>query len=128
VLPLYRSTFSGAISFPCNMMLEGTVSMTESIKSIIAQLEQQKAAIDRALFALHEIDGAEATTTAAAKKIPARKKSKASPITKKAASRKGTLSPEGRQKLAEAMKKRWAIKRAGSVTKTGRRKSTNKRA
>ncbi len=36
---------------------------------------------------------------------------------KKAAPKKGTITPQGRQKLAEAMKKRWAVKRANSVAK-----------
>ncbi len=35
--------------------------MTEGIKGIIAQLEHQRAAIDRALAALREIEGIEAS-------------------------------------------------------------------
>jgi hypothetical protein len=102
--------------------------MTESIKGIIAQLEHLKAAIDRALVALREIDGGDVAATTAAKKTPAKKNAAAAaPIVKKSASRKGTISPEGRQKLADAMKKRWAIKRAGSAAKTGARKSTAKK-
>ena len=40
------------------------------------------------------------------------------------ANRKGSLTPEGRQRLADAMKRRWAIKRGPAATK----KATGKKA
>ena len=40
------------------------------------------------------------------------------------ANRKGILTPEGRQRLADAMKRRWAIKRGPAATK----KATGKKA
>ena len=103
--------------------------MTDGLASIIAQLEQQKAAIERALAALRDIG----TTAPAASAPPARKAGKTSSArnlrsegqkrrwaAKKAAateSRQDRLSDEGRQKLADAMKKRWAVKRAASAVK-----------
>ena len=42
----------------------------------------------------------------------------------KPASRKVRLTPEGRKRLAEAMKRRWAVKRAASAVKTTGRKGT----
>jgi hypothetical protein len=35
----------------------------------------------------------------------------------------GGISEEGRKRLAEAMKKRWALKRAGAAVKKGRKKA-----
>jgi PHP family Zn ribbon phosphoesterase len=40
----------------------------------------------------------------------------------------GGVTPEGRQKLADAMKKRWAAKRAGAVVKKAVRKRATKEA
>ena len=87
--------------------------MTEGLKGIIAQLEHQKAAIERALAALREVEGIEA---------PASQSSVAP-------ERRGGMTPEGRQRLAEAMKRRWGIKRAASaVKKTARRKRATEKA
>ncbi len=80
--------------------------MTESLKDIIQKLEYQRTAIDRALTALHEIDGTGVESDLAA------------PATVKAAvvvaTRKGGMTPEGRRRLSEALRKRWAAKRAAS--------------
>lgn len=38
--------------------------------------------------------------------------------------RKPRFTPEGRKRLAEAMKRRWAVKRAGSAVKKAGRKKT----
>jgi type II secretory pathway component PulM len=81
----------------------------DGLQNIIRRLEAQKAAIDRALTALREVSGIggePATAPAAA--------TKALPKTK----RKRGMTPEGRKRLAESMKRRWAVKRtAAQATK-----------
>jgi hypothetical protein len=73
--------------------------MTESFTGVIDRLERQKAAIERALAALREVD---APPTAAQ---PAN-----SP-----AARKGGMTPAGRRRLSAALKKRWAAKKAAEA-------------
>lgn len=89
------------------------------IESIIAQLERQRTAVDRALSALREIGG----TGAAA---PGRKRGR--PPGKKAG---GGMSAEGRARIGEATRQRWALKRAAAAgaKKTGRagKKTAGKR-
>jgi hypothetical protein len=77
--------------------------MTESLKDIIQKLEQQRTAIDRALMALHEIDGTGVEGNLAASTAIA-----------PAATGRGGMTPEGRRRLSEALRKRWAAKRAAS--------------
>ena len=110
--------------------------MLNGLTSIIAQLEKQKTAIERALAALQEVEGIGPAAPAPASLAPAKRKAsnkrslaqKARWAAKKAAEgapsasptkapRKGGMTPEGRQRLAEAMRKRWAAKRAGSAIK-----------
>ena len=124
--------------------------MIEGLTSIITQLERQKSAIDRALAALGEIDGNDATSAPSVLAAPAtravtspslnrrsegqkkrwaaKEQANAGPdATPKAAHRKPTFTPEGRQKLADAMKQRWAVRRAAAaVKKTGRKRATQK--
>lgn len=87
------------------------------MKDIIAKLEQQREAIERALTALRGIEAPregrqtpasapEHVATAPAATAPAAKTGKRG--------RKGRLTPEGRRRLAEAMKRRWAIKRTAA--------------
>ncbi len=76
-----------------------------NIYKIIHQLEQQKAAIDRAIVALRGVSGA--GEVAGAKSGGGRQ------VTRK----KRRLSPEGRQRIAEAARRRWAAKRAGESEK-----------
>ena len=83
--------------------------MAEGFKNIIAQLEQQKAAIERALAALQEVDAAPAAVTAKRRGRPPGVKSKAP------AKRKGGITEEGRKRLSEALKKRWAAKKAAAA-------------
>jgi hypothetical protein len=73
------------------------------IDNIIAQLEEQKAAVERALEALRDFDQTGSITPAKS--------------TSKAAAHKGGMSPEGRRRLALAMKKRWAAKRIRAQAK-----------
>jgi hypothetical protein len=91
----------------------------DALNEIIARLEKQKEAIDKALGALREIDEAAPAPVAPAKRSYTRR------ATKKKKS--GGISAEGRKRLADAMKKRWAAKRAGpavkAVKKAGRKKA-----
>jgi len=76
------------------------------VTNLISQLEQQKASIDRAIEALREI-----TNITAASKGPIRS---ASASNSDDSPEGGHITSAGRQKLAEAMKRRWAAKRAAA--------------
>jgi len=75
-----------------------------NVENVISQLETQRSAIDRAISALREATGK-------------------SPLAKFASpsgngqSRKRHLSPEGRRRIIEATKRRWAAKRAATTSK-----------
>jgi len=109
--------------------------MADGLKDIIASLEQQRVAIEKALEALKDVEGS--VSTAASVPPPAKRRGrkpgpqakKAAPAAKTApATRKGRISEEGRKKLAAAMKKRWAVKRAGTkVAKATAKKATKKK-
>jgi hypothetical protein len=79
-----------------------------AIDNIIAQLERQKAAIVRALETLQDFaeTGSITPTQSASKRGPARK---------------GSMSPEARRRLALAMKRRWAAKRASTPQKPAKK-------
>lgn len=78
--------------------------MANSLNEVIKKLEQQRAGIERALAALREIEGPVAPATAAAP----------GPGRPRKARRKGGMTAEGRRRLSEALKARWAAKRAAS--------------
>jgi hypothetical protein len=93
------------------------------IDNIIAKLEQQRQAIDRALVALRGINSAGGTTRRGRRtgsKVSAEARRRMSEAQKrrwartgKGTARKRVLSPEGRARIAEATRKRWAaIKKA----------------
>ena len=104
------------------------------IGQIISRLEHQRAAIDRAITALREIEGPSLTkgsvSARAATRTLQRKSStnlKASPKAAKAppvkveAPKRGQLTAAGRKKLSLAGKKRWALaKRKGINAITGK--------
>lgn len=73
--------------------------------NIISELEQQKAAIERALSALREIGDPP-------RPGPGRPKKSAEAIVTK----KRILSPEGRRRIIAATKKRWAAKRSAEAS------------
>jgi len=75
--------------------------MTEGLKGIIAQLERQKVAIEKALAALREVDGIEAPAPPA-------------PVASSPATRKSNAS--ARRRRSEGQKKRWAAKKAAEAT------------
>jgi hypothetical protein len=82
------------------------------LESIVANLERQREAIETALRALREVSGA-----AAGSARPAATKKRA------AAKKRGGLTEEGRRRLSENMRKRWAAKRtAGQARKAAKRK------
>lgn len=86
--------------------------MAGGLNDIIARLEEQKSAIERALSALRQIEGSGVQSreekTLAPRKVRAR--------------RKRGITPEGRKRLAEAMNRRWAVKRtAVQAKKLGRK-------
>jgi hypothetical protein len=82
----------------------GGTSLTGGLKEAIAGLEQRGAAIERALAALRAISGSSAE-----------KRVEAAPVVKKAsAAHKRGITAAGRRRLAEAMKRRWAVKRTAA--------------
>jgi hypothetical protein len=122
--------------------------MADGLNGIIAQLERQKAAIDRALAALRNLEGTETPAAAPPSSGPAKRKGGMTPAGRKrlsaalrkrwaarkaaegapaaappdTAPRKGGMTPEGRQRLADAMRRRWAVKRtAAQARKRGRK-------
>jgi hypothetical protein len=124
--------------------------MASGLSDTIMQLEQQKAAIDKALAALHGLDGSAPVQAPAPAHTPAKRKGGMSPAGKrrliaalkkrwaakraaaadvvapvaKPAKRKGGMTAAGRKRLAEAMRKRWAAKRtAAQAKKAGRKKA-----
>ena len=102
------------------------------IGQIISRLEHQRAAIDRAITALREIEGptkgsvsaVAATNTVhrkgSANRQSSQRASKQSPV-KVEAPKRGLLTAAGRKKLSLAGKKRWALaKRKGINAITGK--------
>jgi hypothetical protein len=78
-----------------------------SIETILAELTKERDRLDRAIIALN---GAE--PSAAIKKPIAVSKAKVTASPQKVEPRKaGGITPAGRKKLSEAMKKRWAERR-----------------
>ena len=73
------------------------------IAKIISELEEQGAAIDRAISSLRAIDSP-GSSRAVSKSSPA-----------KVGRRKRHLSAEGRKNIIAAIKKRWAAKRAAEA-------------
>ena len=71
------------------------------LESIIAQLKQERDRISRAIAALEGADSSNATTKSVAAVQPSAPNQ----------SKRGRLTPAGRKRLSEAMKKRWAERR-----------------
>jgi hypothetical protein len=89
-----------------------------NVENVISQLEEQRSAIDRAISVLREVNGSSATTTGAHAIAQGK-------------TGKRRLSPEGRRRIIEATKKRWAAKRlaeAGTGTKTAAVSSGSRRS
>jgi hypothetical protein len=75
-----------------------------NFKDIIKRLEQQKAAIDKAIAALREFDESDIAESE-------RPKSKRLAKAVKKGAKKRVMSEEGRKRIAEASRKRWAAVR-----------------
>jgi hypothetical protein len=80
--------------------------MAGNLSEVIKKLEQQRTAIENALSALRELDSPGFEAAAAA---PARRG--------RPPKRKGGMTAEGRRRLSEALRARWAAKRAGTAAK-----------
>ena len=93
------------------------------VDSIISQLEDQKGAIERAISALREISAPEASSVKKSKRGRPPGRAAAVNGSGSALPKKRRLSPEGRQRIVEALKKRWAIKKAGGKRATGRKRA-----
>jgi len=86
--------------------------MAGGLNDIIARLEEQKSAIGRALSALRQIEGPGVQSREEKSPAPRKVRTKL----------KHRITPEGRKRLAEAMKRRWAVKRtAVQARKRGRK-------
>jgi hypothetical protein len=79
--------------------------LVNDLGKIIADLEHQKAAIDRAITALREVAGPGAIAPAT--------------VQGKTTAPKRPLSPEGRKRIIAATKRRWAAKKAAEMSRTG---------
>jgi hypothetical protein len=79
--------------------------MANSLNEVIKKLEQQRLGIERALAALRDIEspGLDAASPVSAPRGPRKAK------------RKGGMTAEGRKRLSEALKARWAAKKADSA-------------
>jgi hypothetical protein len=86
--------------------------MASGFNEIIAQLERQREAIDRALAALREVDGRAAAAPPAERKTSKKSASAAKPAKTK---RKSGMTPEGKERLVAALKARWAAKKAAEA-------------
>jgi len=111
--------------------------MTDSLSSVIAELERQKTAIERALAALRDVGATEAPASPA--EVPTGKHKKFSAAARRRmalaqkarwAKAKGAvalpsapapitatkrrISPEGMQRIIAATKKRWRLQRAAA--------------
>jgi hypothetical protein len=87
--------------------------MAGGLNDIIAKLEEQRSAIERALSALREIEGSGVQSREVKPPDPRRVPTK----------RKRGITPEGRKRLVEAMKRRWAVKRTAVQAKKRGRKA-----
>ena len=83
------------------------------MNDIIDRLEEQKSAIERALSALRQIEVSGVQSREEKSPAPRKVRTK----------RKRRITPEGRKRLAEAMKRRWAVKRTAVQAKKWGRKA-----
>jgi hypothetical protein len=95
----------------------------QGVDAIIEQLEQQKAAIERALEALQAVGivttpaSVPATHDSSNARSIAQKARWAAPRESAGSNKGGGLTAEGRKRLSENMRKRWAAKRTGAKAK-----------
>jgi hypothetical protein len=107
---LGRAALRGYHEYP---YLYGRKTMDSEIQDIIKRLEAQKAAIEKALAALQGLDIQVATVeTTSANATPAAQSKHAR---QKPTKRKSNLSDEGRQRISDALKARWAATKAAAA-------------
>jgi hypothetical protein len=82
--------------------------MTNSLNEVIKNLERQRAAIERALQALREVEGQNPEAS------PAEAPAPPASTSPRNTERKSGMTPEGRKRLSEALKARWAAKKTDS--------------
>jgi hypothetical protein len=96
-----------------DLLVSSSLLQGDSVNDIakaISELERQRATIDRAIAALREVEG----IAPAASTTPVRaSRSGSKPV-------KRQMSAEGRRRISEAAKKRWAQKRAAEPLKAGK--------
>ena len=81
------------------------------VSKIVAEIDAKIASLQQARAVLVGLN--ETTPTSKARRgRPKGSKSAAKSVVVKAAKRKRTLSPEGRKRIADAMKRRWAARRS----------------
>ncbi len=78
----------------------------DGIKEVVARLEEQKTAIDKALEALRGIESGDGYQPG----VEVVEAPRHGPPAK----RKGHMTPEGKKRLIAALKKRWAAKKAAA--------------
>ena len=78
------------------------------LDNIVANLERQREAIDKALEALRGVSGASTDV--------------GRPAARKAANKRTGLTEEGRRRLSENMRKRWAAKRTAGQSRRARKR------
>ena len=83
------------------------------VNRILSELDSEIARLQQIRAALAGAAGQEAAATASRRGRP--KGSKNAPATGQASKKKRQLSPEGRKRIADAMKKRWAERRKESA-------------
>ena len=84
------------------------------IARVISRLEQQRATIDRAISALREVEPTTPAESASPKSASATKP------------KKRRMSAEGRGRIAEAARRRWAEKRASEAAQASKASTTTK--
>jgi hypothetical protein len=88
--------------------------MTNGIQDVIKKLEQQRAAIERALAALRAVD-ADVEGTDAEDNEAEGSETEAVTAAPRKATKKGGMTAAGRKRLSEALKRRWAAKKEGTA-------------
>lgn len=91
--------------------------MTSAFKDVITQLEKQKAAIEKAIAALQDV-GDDAVEQREPAKRGRPNKAVAKKASAKKTTRKGALSPEARERIAAAQRKRWAATKKATAKKS----------
>lgn len=88
-----------------------TILLMNNIEAIIAKLERERSALDSAISALRSITEGSSQSGAATGQKRRGRPPKNPAAGAASATRKSGITEEGRRRLAESMKRRWAAKR-----------------